>query len=99
MAPGGTTIPGGKPVTAEPGLTPRSPWMTLVPVLVTVVAPRTAKLDSVPSPGAEALSGRADTKYGPTNTRAIIRVIDIERYFILCILYVLLKKINHMMQD
>ena len=36
------TVPGGNPVTAVPGLTPRSPLMTLGPVLVTVVPARTA---------------------------------------------------------
>jgi hypothetical protein len=30
------TIPGRKPVTALPGLTPRSPVTTLAPVIVTV---------------------------------------------------------------
>lgn len=43
------TTPGGKPVTAEPGLTPRSPVTTVAPVLVTVVPARTAKLAAVPS--------------------------------------------------
>ena len=33
------TIPGGKPTTAAPGLTPRSPLTTVGPVLVTVEAP------------------------------------------------------------
>lgn len=37
------TIPGGKPVTAEPGLRPRSPLTTLGPVFVTVEPPKTAK--------------------------------------------------------
>src|ERR1700691_2222969 len=44
------TMPGGNPVTAVPGLTPRSPLMLLGPVLVTVVPARTAKLPAVPSP-------------------------------------------------
>ena len=39
-------------MTAEPGLTPRFPVMTLGPVLVTVWPPSTAKLCSVPSGGA-----------------------------------------------
>ena len=42
------TIPGGKPVTAEPGLTPRSPVMVVDPVLVTVWPARTAKFAAVP---------------------------------------------------
>jgi hypothetical protein len=44
------TMPGGNPVTAVPGLTPRSPLMTLGPVLVTVCPARTAKLPAVPRP-------------------------------------------------
>jgi hypothetical protein len=43
------TVPGGKPVIAAPGLTPRFPVITLGPVLVTVEPPRTAKLWAVPS--------------------------------------------------
>ena len=45
------TMPGGNPVTAEPGLTPRFPltWVG-VTVLVTVVPARTAKLSAVPRP-------------------------------------------------
>jgi len=43
----------GKPVTAVPGLTPTSPVTTVAPVLVTVVAPRTAKLCAAPSGGAD----------------------------------------------
>jgi hypothetical protein len=41
-------------VTAEPGLTPRFPVMTLDPVLVTVEPPSTAKPCAVPSGGARA---------------------------------------------
>ena len=47
------TVPGGKPVTAVPGLTPKSPVMTVAPALVTVEAPRTAKLCAEPSGGAD----------------------------------------------
>jgi hypothetical protein len=42
------TMPGGNPVTAVPGLTPRSPSIVLGPVLVTVLPARTAKLAAVP---------------------------------------------------
>ena len=52
------TMPGGNPVTAVPGLTPRSPLMVLGPVLVTVVPARTAKLPAVPRPTG-AVSARA----------------------------------------
>ena len=44
------TRPGGKPVTAVPGLTPRSPLITLGPVLVTVVPASTAYDVAVPRP-------------------------------------------------
>jgi len=53
------TIPGGKPVTALPGETPRSPLILLTPVLVTVEPARTAKLAAVPSDGALACNGLA----------------------------------------
>jgi hypothetical protein len=44
------TMPGGNPVTEVPGLRPRSPLMTVRPVLVTVVPARTPKLPAVPRP-------------------------------------------------
>ena len=45
---GGTTIPGGNPVTALPGLSPRSPpVMVVAPVLVTVEPARTLKFPAV----------------------------------------------------
>src|SRR3990172_9214042 len=53
------TLPGGKPVIALPGLTPRSPKMVVGPVLVTVWPPRTAKLAAEPSPGAVCAPGLA----------------------------------------
>lgn len=52
------TVPGGKPVTALPGLTPRSPFTTVGPVLVTVEAPSTAKLCAAPNDGAVAARAR-----------------------------------------
>lgn len=62
------TWPGGKPVTALPGLTPRSARIVLGPVLVTVEAPRTAKLDAAPSGGAVCCSGLASlTSSEPPN--------------------------------
>ena len=42
------TVPGGNPVTAEPGLTPTSPVMVVFPVLVTVVPAKTAKFAAFP---------------------------------------------------
>jgi hypothetical protein len=47
MVKGGTTIPGGKPVTADPGETPTFPLMTVGPVLVTVDPARTPKVPAV----------------------------------------------------
>src|ERR1041385_318697 len=41
-------MPGGNPVTAEPGETPRLPVMVEGPVFVTVEPPRTAKFCAVP---------------------------------------------------
>src|SRR6476469_2132713 len=46
------TSPGGNPVMARPGLTPRSPRTMLEPVLVTVAPASTAKLPTEPSAGA-----------------------------------------------
>ena len=48
------TTPGGNPVTAVPGLTPRSPLIDEGPVLVTVEPASTAKLEAVPRPTAVA---------------------------------------------
>ncbi|WP_246507059.1 hypothetical protein [Actinocrinis puniceicyclus] len=42
------TMPGGNPVIAVPGLTPRSPLIWLAPVLVTAEPANTAKLAAVP---------------------------------------------------
>src|SRR5665213_2462827 len=45
MTAGEVSVPGGNPVTAEPGLNPRSPPVRVVgPVLVTVDPARTRKL-------------------------------------------------------
>src|SRR6185436_4860313 len=43
------TVPGGNPVTAVPGLSPRSPVTIVRPVFVTVDAARTANDDADPS--------------------------------------------------
>ena len=48
MAPLSTT-PGGNPVTELPGLRPRFPLMIVGPVLVTVEAPKMAKVSAAPS--------------------------------------------------
>src|SRR5665647_1846540 len=56
------TLPGGNPVIAAPGLTPRLPLRTLGPVFVTVEPPSTTKLPAVPRPtggwAAAAAAGR-----------------------------------------
>src|SRR5665648_59130 len=43
-------VPGGNPVTALPGVSPKSPVIVVGPVLVIVLAPKTAKLEAVPRP-------------------------------------------------
>jgi hypothetical protein len=64
------TCPGGKPVTALPGLTPRSPEMIEGPVLVTVEPANTAKDVAVPSPtGAWA----ADAVHLPESAPKIVK--------------------------
>src|SRR5688572_28861010 len=42
------TVPGGNPVTAVPGLSPRSPLTLVAPVLVTVEPARTANVLAAP---------------------------------------------------
>src|ERR1700729_2902831 len=54
------TRPGGKPLIAVPGLTPRSPVTVVGPVLVTDWPPRTAKLSTVPSGTADAMAEAGD---------------------------------------
>jgi hypothetical protein len=51
-------VPGGKPVTAVPGLTAKSSVTTVGPVFVTVEAPRTAKVCAEPSGGADSAQAR-----------------------------------------
>jgi len=47
-----TTMPGGKPVMADPGQTPMSPVSKVGPVLVTVEPANTAKVFATPNPWA-----------------------------------------------
>jgi hypothetical protein len=54
------TMPGGNPVIAVPGLTPRSPLTMLGPVLVTVDPASTAKLPAVPRPTGATAAPAAD---------------------------------------
>src|SRR5579872_36324 len=50
------TIPGGNPVMDTPGLRPRFPDMIVLPVFVTVEAPRTTKPFDVPRGGSGAFA-------------------------------------------
>src|SRR6202165_447939 len=61
--------PGGNPVTNEPGLRPRLPLITVLPVLVIVDAARMAKLTAVPSLGSGAAIAR--TGHAPSIPPAI----------------------------
>ncbi|MEJ7699213.1 MAG: hypothetical protein WKF71_06145 [Pyrinomonadaceae bacterium] len=65
------TTPGGKPVTAVPGLTPKFPFTVLRPVLVTVVAANTPKVEAVPRLGATA-SGD-DCALTPKEGKALVK--------------------------
>ena len=59
-------------MTAEPGLTPRSPGMVVAPVLVTVVPAKTEKLPAAPGVGEICASGAArETPVGPLSATAI----------------------------
>jgi hypothetical protein len=57
-------------VTALPGLTPKSPLMTVGPVLVTAEPPRTAKAAAVPSEGAVAADRVCDEAVERTSASA-----------------------------
>jgi len=71
-------VAGGNPVTAVPGYTPTLapalPQMTVVPVLVTVVPAKTAKLSVVP----RFTVGSADTRTGVKTTTQIIMAKKID---------------------
>src|SRR6476469_2714539 len=67
-----TTVPGGKPVTADPGLTPTSAATTVGPVLVTVVPASTPKLPAVPS-GTGAVAALAGCGDIPTARNNVVR--------------------------
>jgi len=67
------TTPGGKPVTAVPGLTPKSPEITEAPVLVTVLPASTANGAAVPSPTVEVPANAAGVPAtSPTSTMAMV---------------------------
>src|SRR6185312_16803490 len=64
------TVPGGNPITAAAGDTPRSPVTMVGPVLFTFgVAPRTAKLCATPSGGATAAAAGPEARRITTSPR------------------------------
>jgi len=82
------TVPGGNPVIAVPGLTPRSPLIVLGPVLVTVDPASTAKLAAVPrptgawaarAPGAPATTTANATASTPTTPRGAVAAAEPRR--------------------
>jgi hypothetical protein len=56
-------MPGGNPVIAVPGETPRSPLILLGPVFVMVLAPSTANAPAVPSRGLVTVFCAYEDKY------------------------------------
>ena len=69
--PGGTTKPGGNPVIALPGLTPKFPLITVLPVFVTVELPKTAKAAAVPNGGATAASAVCSVGINTSKVRVV----------------------------
>src|SRR5205807_6212713 len=65
------TTPGGNPVTAVPGLTPRSPVTIVAPVLVTVEPARTAKLAADPRATDPWLHADRDVEVVKPHTKAL----------------------------
>ena len=59
-------------MTALPGLTPRSPLITVGPVLVTAEPPRTAKAAAVPSEGAVAADRVCNETVEKTSAIAVV---------------------------
>jgi hypothetical protein len=59
----------GNPVHELPGLTPKSPVMIVGPVLVTVEAPRTAKLCAEPSGGVVCVKARLTIRFSMQTTK------------------------------
>ena len=72
-----TTTPGGKPVTAVPGLRPRLPEMTEGPVLVTVLPASTAKEDVVPMFTAACAAEAAGTAITAPRTKRVAVVVTV----------------------
>jgi hypothetical protein len=72
------TAPGGKPVIAEPGDTPRSPLIVVKPVFVTVEPANTEYGSSAPSEGDMANAGLAKTVEENTPITMTERIEKIE---------------------
>src|SRR5437867_6215676 len=81
------TVPGGNPVTAVPGLSPRSPLTVVAPVLVTVEAARTANELAAPRatgawPAAVAAVVKLHTKFAasalPARSLAPIVIVAVK---------------------
>src|ERR1700719_4064129 len=83
MAPLSTT-PGGNPVTELPGLSPRSPVMIVAPVLVTVDAPKMAKVSAAPSGTVWATADREGTS-NPETINAVAHAAAELRTCFLCV--------------
>jgi len=85
------TVPGGKPVTDVPGLTPTSPTKTPGPVLVNVELARATKLIAEPKSGATALGLARTLGEGlPTTTKSVVKMNKTVT-LLSCHIYILLK--------
>ncbi len=94
------TVPGGKPVIAVPGLTPKLPISVVGPVFVTVEPASTAKLAAVPKLGATANIGRAQTlpavaKSSATSVHKVVIIVSCCFIPVLLFLFVLLAAPGH----
>jgi hypothetical protein len=79
------TVPGGKPVTDVPGLTPTSPTKTPGPVLVNVELAKPTKLAAERKLGATAPGLAMTSGEGPPNaTRSVVKMNKIVKYLSFC---------------
>jgi hypothetical protein len=69
------TLPGGNPVIAVPGLTPRSPVRTVAPVFVTVDPPRTANDAAVPKLTLCAVIRKGNARLQATLNRSLMVIV------------------------
>lgn len=70
-------VPGGNPVIAVPGLTPRSPSMTVLPVFVTVDPPRTPNVAAVPKRTVWALTTKGAARPHTIKDRILMMTVMI----------------------